>query len=215
MVKRPLLELLPALPTALPFPVVFTGAQRRKERMIPACYQNIRMWGPRNTKRNDEHKHGTWNMKQKARTWWVEVVQCFKRVAFSPHDKIQMCGKTTLLANGLVRAWKREQSDISIPDGVEVPVRSQKKQTYWNPMFPKARQCFSILGPSKDGPKRLFETQWTKLKVERKLWRSQIDNGTNAVCTCYVWQVFDIFDNSYVWLYCQSLCNASLTRRQF
>jgi hypothetical protein len=69
-------------------------------------------------------------MKQETRTLWVEVVQCFKRVAFSPHDKIQMRRKTTLLANGLVRAWKREQSDISIPDGVEVPVRSQKKQTY-------------------------------------------------------------------------------------
>jgi hypothetical protein len=41
-------------------------------------------------------------MKQETRTLWVEVVQCFKRVAFSPHDKIQMRGKTTLLANGLV-----------------------------------------------------------------------------------------------------------------
>ena len=33
-------------------------------------------------------------------------------------------------------------------------------------------------------------------RFERKLWKSQIDNGTNAVCTCYpgyVWQVLTLW----------------------
>jgi len=61
MVKRPLLELLPALPTALPFPVVFTEVpndeKRECTRVLPE-HQKVR-----SEEYKEERRTQAWNMK--------------------------------------------------------------------------------------------------------------------------------------------------------